>query len=165
MFPWPMWLRRDNTPVPNQGLEQILAAVESLRSADGAVADATTAVMEDVRAALEHLQIRMKAIEDDEDKRDDWQKRITIAVGEGIERVERTERRIQGTVKRARKELADAGFEHGGLEVEGTDIQLVDAHIRDQERLQPVPGNVEVEPEASSIKGVSREALARVRGI
>jgi len=51
---------------------------------------------------------------------------ITLATAEGIERVDRAERRIRSTVKRARKELADNGFESAGLEAENAEIRLLD---------------------------------------
>lgn len=48
------------------------------------------------------------------------------AVAEGIERVDRSERRIKQTVRRAREKLADAGFTDDGVEAEAQQLQLLD---------------------------------------
>jgi len=96
----------------------------------------------------------------------EWQKDITLAVSEGIERVDRSERRIQATVKRARKELAAEGIVDPGVEAEAHQLQLVDG---DGGEPSPVPAvREQVAPassEASSIKGVSLEQLRRARGV
>lgn len=52
-------------------------------------------------------------------------KDLVFAVAEGIERVERYERRIKATIKRARNELAQRGFEHEGLEAEAHELREV----------------------------------------
>jgi len=92
-------------------------------------------------------------------------KQTMIAVAEGIERVERYERRIKNTVRRAQKELAEQGFTHDGLEAEGEELHLVDGEGGNGERLPPVPGSVdEAESAPSSIPGVSQAILFRARG-
>jgi len=92
-------------------------------------------------------------------------KQTMIAVAEGIERVERYERRIKNTVRRAKKELAEQGFEHAGLEAEDTELRLVDGEGGDGEGVPPVPGRVdETQQTPSSIPGVSQETLMRARG-
>lgn len=90
-------------------------------------------------------------------------KELTFAVSEGIERSDRQERRIKGTVKRARKELADHGYEDPGLESEAQDLQLVDGEGSRQVGLQPVRPGVEADPEPSSIAGVSIAELKSVK--
>ncbi|MEE8139189.1 MAG: hypothetical protein V3T81_10035, partial [Thermoanaerobaculia bacterium] len=87
-------------------------------------------------------------------------KDVTFAVAEGIERVDRAERRIHATIKRARKELAESGFESPGLESEAAELQLVDGKGSDPVEVSTVPEAVE----SSSIKGVPAETLRRVRG-
>jgi len=92
-------------------------------------------------------------------------KDLAFAVEEGVERVSRTERRIHATIKRARKELADRGYEDPGLEAEGHELRSVDGKGSDEQGVPALPAGVEPPlEEASSIKGVSAEALRRVRG-
>jgi len=54
---------------------------------------------------------------------------LTQAVAEGIERVDRAERRIKNTVKRAQDRLESAGFEDPGLEAEAAGLSLVDDDV------------------------------------
>jgi len=92
-------------------------------------------------------------------------KDVVQAVAEGIERTERAERRIQQTVKRARKELKEAGLEDPGLEAESEQLRRSDGGRSLEDGLRPVPsGVVAAEPEASSVRGVSVEVLQRARG-
>jgi len=92
-------------------------------------------------------------------------KLLTFGVEEGIQRTSRAERRIHATVKRARKELAEHGYESPGLEVEAETLRLVDGGRSAESEVPKLPTGVEppVE-EASSINGVSAEELRRVRG-
>jgi len=93
-------------------------------------------------------------------------KDIVIAVAEGIERVDRSERRIQGTVKRAQKKLANHGFVDEGLEAENDQLQLIDGDRGKEPGMQPVRNEMEGADEAiSSIEGVTRAQLRRARGI
>jgi len=92
-------------------------------------------------------------------------KELTIAVSEGIERTARTERRIKSTVKRARKELAESGVEDEGLEAEDEELRLVDGEGSDGAGLQPMrPAVEEREEEASSVPGVTKRQMRRIRG-
>jgi len=91
-------------------------------------------------------------------------KQITLATAEGIERVDRAERRIQATVKRARRHLAESGYVDDGLETEAGDLRLLDGGGSESEPVPSVPTEVAASaPEASSIPGVTREQLLRVR--
>jgi len=89
-----------------------------------------------------------------------------LAVADGIERVDRAERRIKATVKRARSELAAEGFESSGLEAENHELQLLDGGRSGERELPPVSEEVEnVDPAPSSIPGVTADALRKVTGI
>jgi len=90
---------------------------------------------------------------------------VVQAVAEGIERTERAERRIQQTVKRARKELKEAGLEDPGLEAEDAQLRSSNGERGLGDGLRQVPASV-VAPEAevSSVKGVTVEVLQRARG-
>lgn len=92
-------------------------------------------------------------------------KEIVIAVSEGIERTDRAERRIKATVKRARAELAERGLLDPALESEDHELREVDGGRGKRDGLLPVQPKVASPAEqASSIRGVSVEALRKVRG-
>jgi len=89
-------------------------------------------------------------------------KDLTFAVAEGIERVDRAERRVRGVIQRARKELGDRGYEDPGLEAEAHELRNVDGDGSKDGGVPAVPEEVaEVGGEASSIKGVSADLLRR----
>jgi len=93
-------------------------------------------------------------------------KDIVIAVAEGIERVDRSERRIQGTIKRAQKKLADHGFVDEGLDAEVDQLQLIDGDRGKEPGVQPVRDEVaSVKETPSSIEGVTLEQLRKARGL
>ena len=68
---------------------------------------------------------------------------LTLATSEGIERVERAERRVRATVTRARKELAAEGFESPGLEAEDAELRLLDGGRGEAGEVHPVREDVE----------------------
>ena len=88
---------------------------------------------------------------------------VRAAVAEGISHVDRVEMRIQGAVKRARKELRESGAEHPGLEAEAAELSLIHGGGGEGPAMPVVPQAVE-QP-GSSVPGVSPEQLRRVRGI
>jgi len=98
----------------------------------------------------------------------DLEKRLrdtNVAVAEGIERVERTERRIASTVARARKELRESGYDHPGVEAEAHELHKVDGGGSDDGGVPPVSEAVEADADhPSSIRGVPASTLRRVRG-
>jgi len=111
------------------------------------------------------VETRFDALESDIEKQDHKIQHLTFGVEEGIQRTDRAERRIHATIKRARKELADHGYESPGLEVEATELHLVDGGGGPSGTVPAMPEGVEpLHEEASSIKGVSAEKLRRVRG-
>jgi len=90
---------------------------------------------------------------------------LTVAVAEGIKNVSRSEQRVRSIVKGARRELAEAGFDHPGVEAEAAELELVDDRDSPEEQLPTVREDVaETGQVASSIPGVSAETLARARG-
>ena len=92
-------------------------------------------------------------------------KATNFAVSEGIERTDRAERRIHATIKRARKELKDRGYEDPGLEAEAHELRVVDGGGGGDGEVQPVSEDVApAGDQPSSVPGVSRAALAKVRG-
>jgi len=92
-------------------------------------------------------------------------KDTNVAVAEGIERTERTERRIASTVARARKELRESGYDHPGVEAEDHELRKVDGDGSHGTEVLNLPGAVEEDPNApSSIRGVPASTLRRIRG-
>ena len=111
------------------------------------------------------VETRFDALGSDIENQAEKIKRLTFGVEEGIQRTDRAERRIHATIKRARKELAEHGYESPGLEVEAAELRLVDGGGSPGDTVPAVLEGVEpLHEEASSIKGVSAEALRRVRG-
>ena len=88
-------------------------------------------------------------------------KTFTMALSEGIEHVDRSERRIQATVRRARDKLKEFGYEDPGLDAEAVELRARDGKGSDDVGVQLVREEV---AETSSIPGVSKAALRRVRG-
>jgi len=89
---------------------------------------------------------------------------LKLAVAEGIERVDRAERRIRASVRRARKELLERGLVDDGLEAEDAQLREADGDGGDDDGLQLVQEELgQASDEASSIRGVSLEALRRGR--
>jgi len=102
-------------------------------------------------AALSELERRLKD--------------TNVAVSEGIERTERTERRIASTVARARKELRESGYDHPGVEAEDHELRKVDGDGSHGTEVLNLPGEVAEDPDApSSIRGVPAATLRRIRG-
>jgi len=98
---------------------------------------------------------------------DEWKKEILLAVADGIDRVARAEQRIGATIKRARKSLADAGYEDPGVEAEYGQLRAVDGGVSEGGELPTVSEDLApstFDPHApSSVPGVSAGALAAVR--
>jgi len=111
------------------------------------------------------LTDELRALADDVARLENGFKDVLQAVAEGIERTERAERRIQQTVRRARKELKESGLEDPGVEAEHDQLRTGDGDRSERDGLRVLPASVEPPPEeASSIKGVSVAVLQRARG-
>jgi len=65
-----------------------------------------------------------------------------LAIAEGIQRVDRAERRVRSAVGRARKRLEEAGFVDDGLEAEAEQLREFDGSERPSEGVPPVRSNV-----------------------
>ncbi len=109
---------------------------------------------------------RLDALETGFDRITSDFKATNFAVAEGIERTDRSERRIHATIKRARKELGKLGYEDPGLEAEAHELRLVDGDGGQDGGMPAVPTEVaEVQSTPSSIRGVSAETLRRRWGV
>ena len=74
---------------------------------------------------------------------DGWRDDLTIAVDEGVKKVERSENRIRATVRRAREELEEHGLRSPGLEAEARQLHEIDGEGSERGGMQPVPASVE----------------------
>jgi len=156
-FPsFPFLLRRKPTP-PDRGIFVLEGIQEALNAIQGTLADlelpptGPVSDVEDPRiAALE------RKIED-----------LTTALGDGILRVQRSENRVRAIVQGARKELADAGFEHPGIEAEARELQPVDGTGGEPEQVPTVSADVADDYAPSTIPGITlgqfRRAFSRRR--
>ncbi len=91
-------------------------------------------------------------------------KELTLAIAEGIERVDRSERRVRSTVARAQKELKKLGYEDPGLEAEANQLRSIDGKGGTDGEVLDVPGQLDAPAQTpSSIRGVPLETLLRAR--
>ena len=105
----------------------------------------------------------LRALDTLSDRLDAHSERITetrAAVAHGIQHAERIERRIKGTVRRAIEELEDGVTP--ALRAEAEELGLFDGDGGYEGTVPPVPG-VLGEDQASSVPGVTREQLQKVR--
>jgi len=144
-----------------QGINDRLDHLESAQNLDDISATLGSARDEIValRATLDHHGNQLDLFEP-------WRQELTLAVAEGIERVDRAERRIKATVARARKELANGGLRDEGLDAEAYELRELHGNGSEQLPLPAVQQEVAaVEPQPSSIGGVPLDVLLRARGM
>lgn len=96
-----------------------------------------------VLAALDVLDDRLGGLRDDQQTLAEKINDQNLAIAEGIERVDRAERRVRSAVGRARKRMADLGYADDALEAEAESLRTVDAPVGDYEGMQPVSEAVE----------------------
>lgn len=106
---------------------------------------------EAVRLELEALEAR--TLEDSG--------RLRLAIAEGIERVDRAEKRVQKTVSSARKLVRENGLEHAGLEAEYSELLERDGEASPAVELPALPEPV-VDDRPTGIPGISRAELNRI---
>ena len=148
----------------NEILDSIVSRLEALERSPAPPPPPipTGSIIAELEARLEPRFAPLSATISELEKR---LKDTNVAVAEGIERVERTERRIASTVARARKELRESGYDHPGVEAEDHELRKRDGDGSDDGGVQPVPGAVEEDADhPSSIRGVPASTLRRVRG-
>jgi len=89
-------------------------------------------------------------------------KNLTLAVSDGIARVDRAEKRVQKTVTSARRLVREAGIEHAGIEAEYEELQPVDGEPLEEQPVLPLFEDVE-DARPSGIPGLSNAALAALQ--
>lgn len=93
-------------------------------------------------------------------------KNMLFAISEGIERVDRAERRVKASIQRAQAKLRAHGLEDEGLEAEASEFLPANGDGGEPGRVPTMPPDVEsAETEDSSVKGVSLETMKRFRGL
>ena len=163
---FPFWGRRARDRLEGL-LVSIAGRLDALETAPrpGPSVDQVKAALGPTLAEIAELAIQMSALADLSIDLQQKLKATNFAVSEGIERTDRAERRIHATIKRARKELKDKGFEDPGLEAEAYELRDIDGTRSRDGRVPVLPAGVEPPVEAaSSIRGVSVEELQKVRG-
>jgi len=87
---------------------------------------------------------------------------LTNAVADGVNRVQRSENRVRSIIQSARKELAEHGLEHAGIEAEASQLREVDGGNGKPEPLPAVPEGLEDDRDGpSSIPGVTLAQMRR----
>jgi len=120
----------------------------------------------DQQDALDTYVADLNELSERQEGYDAWRKELIIAVSEGIERVDRAERRVKATVARARTKLADLGYDDAALESEAVELRLIDGDGSGKGGVPPVPAEVADAPqEGSSVRGVPAETMRRARGL
>lgn len=143
--------------------KQLRRDLDELSDRIEAIKEAGTEVLADLagRTAADDATLR-ETLDALSEKYDD----IVLAVSEGIERTDRSERRIQATIRSARRRLAEGGYSDPGIEAEVDQLRAENGESGDPEGVPPVREALAlVDPESSSVKGVTVEQLRRARGM
>lgn len=133
-------------------IEALETAVRQLRDA------ATPEVPPEVLTAPEAISELQDQLSQFETRVAHELRELTIAIDEGIQRVERSERRVRQVVQRARKRV-DKGEGDAGLDAEAAEFFGGDGDAGDEGQLPTVHEDM-----ASSIPGVTVGQLRRARG-
>ncbi len=133
---WP-WISR-------RGLRECRGRLESLESTQANV-DFLTQEMSRLspivaqtareRTSQAILEVRLETLEGQ-------RKEMTLAIAEGIEHVDRAERRIKSTLQRAKTKLAGLGYQDDGVDAEMEELRLVNGGGGKESELPPVPEHV-----------------------
>ena len=146
--------------------DAILAAIQAVQSR---IADREAVESDRERASADLDQIREQLTGTGQEIAEirDELGRLKIALADGIEHEERRERRIEATVRRARKQLAEVGVESAGIEAEFEQLRLLDGGGGEEGELPAVSEEVAsgAGDSSSSVAGVSVEQLQRARGM
>lgn len=143
------------------------------------VSDLECSVVEALQAIMEPLGVIASAIEGFEfpsradgeveenvriDRLETQVHDLVLAVSEGIQRVQRSENRIRHIIQGAKRDLAEAGFEHAGVEAEAGELSEVDGGPGEEEQVPAVHKDVG-QAQHSVIPGVTvrQMQIARAR--
>lgn len=120
------------------------ASLDRKERLETALTDATGPAYDDtaVRSALDSHRAHIEALTDAVSDLEEKAREQTLAIAEGIERVDRAERRVRAAVQRARKRLEEHGYSDEGLEAEAEQLQLIDGDGSEDEGMPAMHGNV-----------------------
>lgn len=122
------------------------------------------ATLRSVRLEIDALRATSEDFKKDQDAISRKLVEMTLAIGEGIERVARDERRIRAAVTRAQKRLAELGLEDAGVDAEAGELDRGDAEGGGG--VPAVPAEVANDGEdPSGIPGVTMSQLRYARGM
>ena len=153
--------RTTQGPEPHEDLFEVLVRVGNLETGIAELLEqreSEVRLLSEWASTIQSLQLELAALSS-------WRTEITSAVAEGIQRVDRSERRIKATVRRAKAQLASLGLEDEGIDAEARELGIPDDDGGGARRLPPVQEAV-VDPEnaPSSVPGVTQGQLRRARG-
>lgn len=156
-IPWPGTRKKTE--------DAILTAIRDIR-ADMEAGASSESSADRIGAELASLTQRVDADRTATNELGHRVEQLATALAHGIEHEDRRERRIEAVVRRARKQLAQAGVEDAGLEAEFDGLHVVDGGGGGGGELPAVREEVEESPgdEASTVAGVSVSQLQRARG-
>lgn len=147
--------RKDGSQTPPETLEEVQPGVDQGPE------------LAALRARLDALDHRLSLHDQELDSVEGRLKTLTVAIEEGIERVDRSERRVRAVVQRAQRRLADAGYEDEGLEAEASGLQPVNGGGGRAEGMQTVLEDLEGGDDRFDASGLpgdfSAEVLSRSR--
>lgn len=109
------------------------------QTADGpALSPEQESFLIEARERLEAIEERADVVAEVLEAIDGRLKELTLAIDEGIERVDRSERRVRAVVQRAQRRLADEGAYDAGLEAEAQSLRPRDGEASAARGVQPV---------------------------
>lgn len=95
-----------------------------------------------IREQLHQLVDGYNALKADIDTIEEELRDQKLAIAEGIERVDRAERRVRAAVGRAKKRMEELGYVDEGLEAEAAQLRELDGGPGEGEGMHPVPSDV-----------------------
>lgn len=113
-------------------------AIEVPEALRGRVAELEL-LTEDYKPHREFFTQALEDLAERSDEHTDRFKELTRAVAEGIEHVDRSERRVRAAVRRAEKRLDEAGYTDPALEGEIEGLRAIDEAERGAEAVPAVP--------------------------
>lgn len=156
-FPtWPFLPKRED-PLPHEAIVVLRGIQESIQG---------------LKVSFDQLELPWSGSGPAVDPRVDVLERkigdLTLALSEGIQRVQRSENRVRHIVSGAKRELAEAGYSHPGLEAEASELEPLHGKASEEEEVSAVHASVAGNPpNPSPIRGVTvrqmRVARARRR--
>jgi len=101
---------------------------------------------EELRNALRSHRAHIEELTDAVADLEEGQREQTLAIAEGIERVDRAERRVRAAVGRARKRMEDLGYIDEGLEAEAAQLREIDGDDGPEQRMLPLHEGMAASP-------------------